>query len=403
MEDVAADGWREGTDLESLLLDQPQRVEFFQAVRLLELLHPERARIGDITGRREPLVRFRATPDPTFQASDVAGLTMAGAEDDDAEDPLPFLMTVAFLGLAGPNGPLPQPFADLLLQRAKRRDTGMAEFLDIFNHRLISLFYEVRKAIRPGFAPVAPEDSAYAAWVKALLGLATPGLADRMALRDRALLPFAGILAHGPRSVETLTRVARALFQTPVHVEQFVGRWHPLDPASHTHIGRGPATKAGGLGGLGVNNRLGMDAMLGTRAWIQDAKVEVRLGPLPADRFRAFLPDGEAFVRLAALVRYHLGPEVEADLRLEAAAPTVRPTVLSRRPKRGMRLGWTSWLTTRPARRADTQVVLRLPRETESWGWAPPRLQAPVADGLVTWATHDDPPPGSDPGPALRS
>ena len=67
-------GWRYRY-IRKLLETVPFEFQFFQAVRLLERLQPERQAIGRFVSPRFEAVRFAATPRLAFPASQVHGLT----------------------------------------------------------------------------------------------------------------------------------------------------------------------------------------------------------------------------------------------------------------------------------------------------------------------------------------
>ena len=90
-------------------------------------------------------------------------------------------MTVNFIGLIGPLGVLPHA-----LHRTDRgapvcaRCRTLRDFLDIFNHRMISLFYRAWEKYR---FPVAYERGGrrtdrFTGYLLDLIGLGTPGLAE---------------------------------------------------------------------------------------------------------------------------------------------------------------------------------------------------------------------------------
>jgi type VI secretion system protein ImpH len=131
--------------------------------------------------------------------------------------------------------------------------------------------------------------------------------------------------------------------------EQLLGRWLRIDARDHTRIGRR----------LGANQRLGMDAVLGVRAWDQMGRIRLRLGTMKLSRLREFLPVGTAFRALGYVARAHLQQDIDIDLRLELEPGQIAGTRLSLVSE--CRLGWTSWLNTGRSRPGDDPVRLRLP------------------------------------------
>src|SRR5690625_4867534 len=156
--------------------------DFFQLVRLLERLHrltaAEHGRVGsDCPPAREAL-RFHAVNQLGFPARALQRLWQ-----DDADSAERYHLAVTFMGLTGPTGVLPNHYTTLIQQRAKHRDHALADFLDLFNHRLIALYYRAWAKYRPA---VQHEDYASteqpAPLTRALEALAgqQPGLQDEV-------------------------------------------------------------------------------------------------------------------------------------------------------------------------------------------------------------------------------
>lgn len=330
---MAAYGWRRRRAVDQGLFEEGHLFSFLQAVRLLETLHPERTPPGEGIDPNAEVVRFRSAVRLDFPPGDVEEVRPANGR--------PAEMTVHVMGLAGVHGPLPPSFTELAMERAFHGDRALRDFLDLFNHRLVSLLYRARKRYRPALDPGAPGRGRIASVLLALVGLGTPHLPGRMGIEDRTLLPYAGFLLAKPRPTVGLVRLLEDCFGVQVEIAERKGSWHSLESGDVTR-----------LGGSGQNRVLGVSTVLGSRIWDQAARFEVRLGPLSFDQFLSFLPDGHAHRPLASVVRFSVRQELDFGLRLTLKAEEVPELRLGG----SSRLGWTSWLKTKPFACNDSQV-----------------------------------------------
>lgn len=335
---MAAPDGQQAAGVAASLFAEPYRFDFFQAVRVLESLRPGAAPAGEGSEPAAEAVRFRATPALSFAAADVAAVSPG-------EDGGPPEMTVAFLGLAGTGGPLPRPFTEWVRRQAWLGDGGPRDFLDLFHHRLVALMYRARARGRVSLARTTADETPAGRWMFALAGLGTPGLRGRQAVPDRALLGYAALFAAEQRSAVGLECVLRTHFGVAAEVVPFTGGWIAIEEDEQTRIGR-----------TGQNRALGVDAVLGRRAWDPQSAFRVDLGPLSLAEYARFLPGGAGFAALCALVRFWTGAGPSFTVRLVLRAAEVPPSRLG--TQAGARLGWTSWLRTRPYGPADAEARL---------------------------------------------
>jgi type VI secretion system protein ImpH len=327
-------GWQRRRSVEDWLYSEPYRFEFCQAVRLLESFRPH-GLLGDGNRHREPeVVRFRSRVSFDFPASEIHELELVGGTPR---------MTVNFLGLAGALGPLPAPYSEMILAAAARKDHAAADFLDIFNHRLVLLFYRVKQAHSPALTARAPHEGSAAQYLFSLIGLNLPAMRKRLGIPAQSLLQYAGLLAGMPRSVAGLERMLADYFTVRVRVRQFIGGWRWLDRSQWTAIGAG-----------GSNRELGAGAVLGRRVWDDEKSVSIVIGPLSWSVFLEFLPEGTRHRELAALARFYLGPH-RAEARLFVNAAEVPQAAIGQ-----SRLGYTSWLLRQTFKGANPSVRIAL-------------------------------------------
>lgn len=266
--------------LDQRLFDFPYEFEFFQAVRLLHLILDERIGVGRIAKPDEEPVRFKVRQSLEFPPSSIHSLS------DEADPPH---MTVAFFGLTGVQGVLPHHYTEHILARAASRDFTMAAFLDLFNHRMISLFYRAwekhRFPVRFQLASARHETDEFTRYLFDWVGMGTEGLRGRMTVPDQALLRYAGLLGQKPACASALKAILRDYFEVPVEIEEFTGAWYSLAEEDQCNLDEED-----------LKNRLGEGALAGDAVWDQQARFRIRLGPLKLAAFVAFLPDGRRSV-----------------------------------------------------------------------------------------------------------
>jgi type VI secretion system protein ImpH len=333
---MAAAGRRAEDSVADCLLNAPYNFEFFQAVRLLMLLMPGREPAGGAAKPAREVARFASRVTLEFPASAIHEIDRNPAGGG------PPLMTVAFFGLMGTHGVLPFHYTEWMLARQSARDTAMAAFLNLFNHRWISLFY---RAWEKHQLPMAFERSMLErqpserlnSYLFDLVGLGTKGLRGRLSVRDETLLLYAGLAAQRPRSASALRGILRDYFDLPVEVLQFQGSWHGLGEGDFSYL----STE-------GLHNQLGVGAVAGDAVWIQEARFRIRIGPLQWEQFCSFLPGGRAMRELEDLTRFFLGTTPLFDVQLVLEASQVPRSQLREEPGYPPRLGWDSWLTEQP-------------------------------------------------------
>lgn len=329
--------------LERLLREDPNSFEFTQAVRLLERLRPGRAAVGGFGDPRAEVARFGAHPSISFPASEIQTLALDGVD-------VPARMTVNFIGLTGPLGVMPLNYTLLVAERARARDGAMRDFLDIFNHRVTSLFYRAWEKYRFTVTHERGREDPLLRHLRDLVGIGTEGLQHRLAVPDETLVFYSGLLAMRARPAAALEQLLEDYFDVPAAVEQFVGGWYPLDEGTRCELGDESTP----------SSQLGLGAVAGDEIWDQQARARVRLGPLTRRQYDDFLPTGAAHAPLRALLRFFGEDQLDFEVQLVLARDDAPPCVLGADGDGATPLGWCTWLRTAPLDRDPDETILTL-------------------------------------------
>jgi len=326
--------------IEHALASAPFEFDFFHAVRMLECAHQSMPRLGRSLSPRQDPVRLGQIPSLAFAPASVERFSPA---DDD----LPARLQVYFLGLFGPNGPLPLHLTEFARERLyANRDPSLTRFLDVFHHRMLSLFYRAWADARKAVDLDRPAESRHSRYFGSFFGLGLPAMCNRDSVPDWAKLFFTGRLAAPNRNQEGLEAILAEDLGVPVKLITFFGQWMNLPPGSLCSLG---STLENGL--------LGETIVVGSRFWVGHFKFRIRIGPLRFVEFSRLLPDGRLFKRLKDWVLNYVGREFVWDINLILKAVEVPETRLGQLGSGGL-LGWTTWLKSRPFREDADDLVL---------------------------------------------
>jgi type VI secretion system protein ImpH len=307
------------------LEERPFDFDFFQTLRRIECLFPDKPRIGQALRPADEPVRFGQEPSLAFAPAVLSGF-------EPATDVRPPRLEVRFFGLLGPNGPLPLHLTEYARERLLHEsDASFTRFLDMFHHRYLELFYRAWAQGQPAVNLDRAAQDRFAVYVGALFGLAGEHLRQRDEVSDYAKLFYGGILGGQVRNRDGLAALLTGYFGIQVRVEEFVGHWMAL-----------PERERSRLGDTKENAALGKGTVLGARVWDCQTKIRLWLGPLTLEQYEDFLPGSVALKRLVAWMRQYLCFELDWDMRLSLQQAQIPRMALGRYG----RLGWTSWLGT---------------------------------------------------------
>lgn len=303
---------------------KPHLFRFDAAVRLLRLAAPGRA--------RDDAISFAAPPSLAQPAAEVL-------EAQPAQQGQRAKLVTTLIGLTGPSAEMPRWYTELLAQSYRQKSRAVLDFFDLLAQRLVTAFAQAGAKYR---LPRSAEQAAQAgveepigAGILAFTGYGTQHLESRLAVGADALRHYAGFFSAHPRSSSRLATMVSDYLSRPVEIREFAGAWLPIAPDQQSRLPRGRVA--------GAFCALGVDAAIGTRAWDQQARFIVRVGPLSRAEFEALLPDKPRLPALVSLIRAYVGWEADFAINLVLDAREI-PTLSLGGGTGAVRLGWTSWM-----------------------------------------------------------
>ena len=305
------------------LLRNPHQYNLFRAAYLIE----RKIYIDEKLNRKNKQksnLRFMGVSTLSFESSDLHSI------ESSLRIPNTIAIKTPFMSLASNSGPLPQPFCELILERERDKDFATSDFLDIFYNRIIHLFYYSRKKRNVSLCWNKNNRSIQEKIIDNIASLGRNVIEFKSASSSQ-WLNHAGIFAGAPRSVLNLTSLLRDRLRiNDIECGEFKGSWVDISAANKK------------LAISGDTPVLGVDAVLGRRAWNLSSGFLISFNNLSKGNFLSLLPTGKKFSELVSIVRRFLPSQFRIYLRLNIDKSSYKNTQLLEGKQ--VRLGWNTWL-----------------------------------------------------------
>lgn len=321
------------------LLSHGQRFSFLQTMRLLRLQSHHQCG-GKWDTVLEDRVRLRPMLSLGFPPADVDSVEVIDLEETEAV----YRVTTRFLGLYGCDSPLPDFYTEDLIEEAREDESASRDFLDILNNFLYHLLFRTVSKYRLDWRVGEERDEMVLEILYAILGFGTEEL--RASVEEpEALLRYMGLFSQTPRSAAGL----RALLidangEPTTEIVPCIRRLAEIPEDQRCRLGRAACV-------------LGQHCYLGAAMSDRMGRFRIQVGPLDADRFHSYLPDGRAHEHTAFLARLYAVEPLECEIEAHVAEGEVETVRLG--GPRWCKLGWNTWLLSggeRPARHATFEI-----------------------------------------------
>lgn len=269
-------------------------------------------------------LEFRANPSLGFPGSDIHAV-----EFFMEHGLLRARLCLNLIGLFGAGSPLPAFYGEQALGDSEH-GCATRQFLDVFHHRLQRLLLPIWRKYRYHTRFRNGAQDAFSERLFALIGLGDSSLRQAEALNWKRLLPYLGLLSLRAHSAALIEAVLRYYFEhAELFIEQCIERQADILEEQLNRLGQ-------------ANSSLGENLVLGERVRDRGGKFRVHIRGLDWARFHDFLPIGNHFPSLCALVRFTLRDPLAYDLHLQLHHDAIRELRIG--ADNPCRLGWTSWL-----------------------------------------------------------
>lgn len=307
--------WFKGSLVDSLT-NKPYLFNFFQATRLVDMGYINNsqhasmntASLGSNTLPFRESMRLQSTISLSFQTADVYKFVPSVFNEDTHLYMQPVLTTTIF-GLAGVSGPLPQYYTDVMLVQKRLGNNAMADFLEMFDHRLLSLYYRgwAKQRIYMSYERQQQnpnQQDQHAFMLKSLHGNALTSEQDKVLLNHVSVF-YAGLLAQQPRSASGLERLLTSYLSLPLTIRQFEEEWLFIPRQEWTIISN-----------KNHYNQLGHSILLGKKVKSTRDAFTLVIGPINYKTFQQLKKETTFLNNLHILISYYCNNNIKYKINV---------------------------------------------------------------------------------------
>ncbi len=298
------------SELKLDLLKEGHSFSFFQAMRLLRLLHSDSAPdiLNDTSNEisndksenasKQDSIWVRPTLSLGFPAADIETIE----ELSDGEDER-FEVQANFLGLYGASSPLPVFYTEDLIDEASDDESVAREFIDVFNQRLYQLFYDCCTKYQQAFKVVEEGNPQHAERLFCLLGIGDKEIRSQIP-DPYSLIRYLGLFTQMPRSALGLETLLKDVLKgMDVSVLPCIERKAKIPDDQKLKLGSS-------------SHRLGNNCILGEEVSDRMGKFRLQIGPLDKDEFRGFYPGADIYNRVTLLMNMYVLGSLDYDMEV---------------------------------------------------------------------------------------
>ena len=256
----------------SELLLQIDGYDFFQAVRKIEnALETERT-LGTTSHPKFDLLRFKQNAELKFHTGAISKSELNVSQKK-------LEMFVNFFGLLGTNSPMPYFFTEHIIDMAREGNTSLIDFLDIFQHRMLSFFYRAWAVNQQCVSYENNKEDHFKEYIYSIISENYQHNRNESSLPEDSKIYYSGHLIHAEKKSESVRAILNSYFDVPVTINEFEPFWLDIPDESNFR-----------LGGSSENGCLGRSTFAGEKTYNCTMKYKIIIGPMKYKKYKSMLP-----------------------------------------------------------------------------------------------------------------